>query len=80
MTLLNEGSHFSDAKKQKIEPIYKKLKVVNKPYQKTYVSGFNIQGKYLEKYGFLLGDIVDVVVSKNRILIEKVISKSPSQT
>jgi hypothetical protein len=74
MTLLNEGSHFSDAKKQKTEPIYKKLKVVNKHYLKTYVPGFNIQGKYLEKYGFSYGDFVDVIVSENRILIEKVIN------
>ena len=76
MTLLNEGSHFSDAKKQKTEPILKKLKIVNKPYKDTYVAGLNIQGKYLEKYGFVLGDIVDVAVSENRILIEKITNNS----
>lgn len=73
MALLNEGSNFRNEKKQKTEPIKKKLKVVNKPYKDTYVAGLNIQGKYLEKYGFIRGDIVDIVISENRILIEKAI-------
>lgn len=71
MTLLKEDSNFSDT--QKPEPLHKKLKIVNKPYQKTYVIGLNLQGKFLEHFGFVLGDMVDVIVSENRILIEKVI-------
>lgn len=73
MTLSKEGYGFSDTQKPDTPVLQKKLKVVNKPYKDTYVMGLNIQGKYLEKYGFVLGDFVDVVVSKNKILIKKVI-------
>lgn len=73
MILSKEGSAFSDTKKFDTPVLQKKLKVVNKPYKDTYVIGLNIQGKYLGKYGFELGDIVDVAVSENQILIEKVL-------
>jgi len=49
------------------------LKVVNKPYKHTYTNGINIQGEYLKQYGFRLGNEVAVMVSQNRILIEKLI-------
>lgn len=55
--------------------ISKTLKVVNKPYKKIYVPGINIQGKYLNTFGFKLGDEVAVEVSANRILIEKVLEE-----
>ena len=58
-----------------ISNIFKTLKIVNKPYKDTYVPGINIQGKYLEAYGFLLGDEVAVEVSTNRILIERIIKQ-----
>lgn len=75
MTLSKEGSRFSDTQKFETPVLKKKLKVVNKPYKDTYVVGLHIQGKYLGKYGFELGDILDVIISENRILIEKVINK-----
>lgn len=54
------------------EKIERTLKVVHKHYRKTYTIGFNIQGEYLKRFGFEYGDKVNVVVSKNRILIEKI--------
>jgi antitoxin component of MazEF toxin-antitoxin module len=51
------------------------LKVVKKPYRNEYVPGFNIQGKYLEAFGFHKGDMVEVLVSENRILIEKIVDR-----
>lgn len=73
MCLLKKSSDFSDTQKTDTPVLQKKLKIVNKPYKDTYVVGLNIQGKYLGKYGFELGDIVDLAVSENRILIKKVI-------
>lgn len=73
MTLSKDGFRFSDTRKTGTPILQKKLKVVNKPYKDTYVVGLNIQGKYLEKYGFEWGDMVDILISENRILIEKVI-------
>lgn len=64
---------FSDAQNSE-EILSKTLKVVNKPYQKTYVNGLNLQGKYFQRFGFELGDPVSVEVSMNRILIKKIIS------
>jgi len=57
------------------DSLSQQLKVVKKPYRKEYVPGFNIQGIYLEAFGFNKGDMVDVLVSENRILIEKIIEK-----
>lgn len=57
------------------DSLIKQLKVVNKPYKNAYVPDLNIQGKYLETFGFNKGDMVDVLVSENRILIEKIIEK-----
>lgn len=51
------------------------LKVVNKPYKHTYTNGINIQGEYLKKYGFQLGDEVQVIVRENQINISKIINK-----
>ena len=79
MNLSKEGSAISDTQKTNTLTLEKKLKVVNKPYKDTYVLGLNLQGKYMAKYGFLWHDVVNVTVSENRILIEKVIEEPPSQ-
>lgn len=47
------------------------LKVVQKPQGKSYVSGFNLQGKYLQNYGFNCGDLVTVEFKMNKIIISK---------
>jgi len=73
MTLSKEGCRFSDTQKSEPEPLQKKLKIVNKPYKNTYCLGLNLQGKYLEKFGFQWHDEVLVTITENRILIEKVI-------
>ena len=39
-----------------------------------YTNVINIKGEYLKKYGFEVGDFVKVVVSKNKIVIEKNVS------
>lgn len=49
----------------------KLLTVCNATQGKKYTSAINIKGEYLKKYGFELGDFVKVVVSKNKITIEK---------
>ena len=48
------------------------LKVVNKPQGKNYVSGLNLQGLYLNNYGFNCGDMVKVELSENKIIISKI--------
>ena len=75
MTFLNEDCQLCDNQNSEIKPLHKKLKIVNKPYKTTYVAGLNIQGKYLNEFGFQVGDTVTVEVSKNKILIERVIGK-----
>ena len=50
----------------------KSIKVVNKPYLKTYVPGLNIQGKYLADFGFNCGDSVNLTIENGKILIEKI--------
>ncbi|MEZ5196404.1 MAG: hypothetical protein R2764_08390 [Bacteroidales bacterium] len=57
------------------QKLYKILKVVGKPYKNMYVPGFNLQGKYLEAYGFEKGTITEVIVSENKILISKIIEE-----
>jgi len=47
------------------------LKVVKKPQGKNYVNGFNLQGRYLEQYGFFLGDFVNVSFETGKIIISK---------
>ena len=59
------------------EKIHKTLKIVHKPYGNTYTIGLNLQGKYLERFGFEFGDMVNVEISKNRILIEKIVLETP---
>ena len=49
----------------------KLLTVCRSTQGKKYTSAINIKGDYLKKYGFELGDFVKVVVSKNKITIEK---------
>lgn len=49
------------------------LKVVNKPYKETYTPSINLQGRYLRDYGFEVGDMVNLEVSRNKILIEKIL-------
>jgi len=68
---------FSESENQ--QDLYKTLKVVGKPYKNEYVPGLNIQGKYLEAYGFMKGDMTEVIVSENKILILKIIEKDKSQ-
>ncbi len=70
---LEKSSAFCDCAKNEDEILQKTLKVVNKPYKDTYVPGINIQGKYLNVYGFNTGDEVFVQVGENKILIEKVL-------
>jgi len=60
---------------QNSQNLYKVLKVVSKPYKNIYVPGFNLQGKYLEAYGFDKGSFAEVIVSKNKILISKIIDE-----
>lgn len=55
--------------------ISKRLKVLDKPNGNAYSPGINVQGKYLNTYGFQVGDMVVVEVSANRILIEKIVGK-----
>jgi len=47
------------------------LKVCQKPQGKNYVSGFNLQGNYLNKNDFNTGDTVYVHIQKGRIVISK---------
>jgi hypothetical protein len=44
----------------------KLLKVCGLPYKKTYIAGIN-----LTKYGFCVGDYVNVEVTENKIVITK---------
>lgn len=41
---------------------------------KKCTQGISLQGEYLKKYGFEVGDFVKVVISKNKITIEKTVS------
>jgi len=66
------NSLFDDEKKSP-QTLQKVLRVVNKPYQKTYTNGINIQGEYLKKFGFEKGDKVEVLVKENQISISKII-------
>ena len=65
-----------DDEKNATKVLQKTLKVVNKPYQKTYTTGINIQGEYLKKFGFETGDKVEVLVTENQIKISKIINPS----
>lgn len=67
------NSSFDDEKKSP-QTLQKVLRVVNKPYQKTYTTGINIQGEYLKKFGFETGDKVEVLVTENQIKISKIIN------
>jgi hypothetical protein len=62
-------------KSENPQKLYKTLKVVGKPYKNMYVPGFNLQGKYLEAYGFEKRAITEVIVSENKILISKIIEE-----
>lgn len=64
---------FSDAEKP--ETLKKVLQICNKSYKARYTIGLNIQGDYLIKFGFELGDKINVEVSRNRILVEKIVGK-----
>jgi hypothetical protein len=72
---MEKSSSASFREPEKQDSLSKQLKVVKKPYRNEYVPGFNIQGKYLEAFGFNKGDMVEVMVSENRILIEKILEK-----
>jgi len=67
----NSTSSFSEPKNH--ESITKTLKVTKTGYRNEYVPKVNIQGKYLEAFGFYKNDQVNIVVTENRILIEKII-------
>lgn len=49
----------------------KLLKVCGLPYNKTYIAGINLKGKYLSKHGFNIGDYVNVEITENKIVITK---------
>ena len=49
----------------------KYLSVSKQPTQKGYTIGFNLKGEYLKKYGFSLGDMVKVEISRNKIVLTK---------
>lgn len=49
----------------------KLLTVCRATQGKKYTSAVKIQGDWLKKYGFDLGDFVKVTVSKQKIIIEK---------
>ena len=71
---LEKSASFFDDEKNEDEILQKTLKVCNKPYKDKYVPGINIQGKYLNAYGFNTGDKVFVQVAENKILIEKILN------
>lgn len=48
------------------------LKVCNLPQGKGHAPGINLKGKYLSEYGFDLGDMVNVSISNNQIVIKKI--------
>lgn len=73
MTSIEKGSSFGESENPEIKSLLKHLKVVNKPSGDFYSPGINIQGKYLNKFGFEVGDKVAVDISLNRILIEKIL-------
>ena len=60
---------------QSFDPENRNLQVVHKRYGQGYTIGFNLQGEYLKRYGFEYRDKVKVEVSRNRIIIEKLISE-----
>jgi len=63
---------YRNKEKIKSTPTNKRhLKVVKKPQGKTYTNGFNLQGKYLENFGFYLGDAVTVHFEMGKIIISK---------
>lgn len=51
--------------------LIKLLKVCGLSYKKTYTAGINLKGEYLTKYGFNVGDYVNVEISENKIVITK---------
>lgn len=51
--------------------IQKLLQVCKLSAGKHYKPGINIKGDYLLKYGFEVGDMVNVEISENQILIQK---------
>ena len=69
--MVKKPDGFSDAENS--ETLNKVLKVINAPSGKKYTTGLNIKGEWMKKFGFELGDMVNVEVSANRILVEKVV-------
>ncbi len=53
------------------------IKITRKPGLKNYntISQLKIANKYLSKFGFQIGDFVDVEYSRNKIIITKVKNK-----
>jgi len=60
--------HKADEKKNE-NFINRSLKVVRKAQNKLYVNGINIQGRYLEKFGFNYGDELEVKIRHGLIVI-----------
>lgn len=52
----------------------KLLTVCRSAQGNKYTAAINIKGDYLKKYGFEMGDFVKVVISKNKITIEKTVN------
>lgn len=69
--MVKKPDGFSDAEKS--ETLKKILQVINASYGKKYTNGLNIKGEWMKRFGFELGDKVNVEVRQNRILVEKII-------
>lgn len=57
------------------DTLNKVLKVINAPSGKKYTNGLNIKGEWMKRFGFELGDMVCVVITKNKIKVSKIIEK-----
>lgn len=49
----------------------KVLKCVRLPQNGKGTIGFNLKGEYLRMFGFCLGDLVHVEISKNKVVLTK---------
>lgn len=60
-------------RKEKPQPKTKRvLKVSQRPQGKKYAPGINLQGKYLNEFGFFIDDLLVVNFQQNKIIISKI--------
>jgi len=60
-------------KKVKAQPKTNRvLKVSQRPQGKYYAPGINLQGKYLNEFGFYVDDLLTVNFQQNKIIISKI--------